>query len=132
MGVGSRSADMSHTQSAVQPTNHFVKALGGGVFAAFWFCFVVVVDMRFGGGSYSVPFYHVQLSNSYSRHNFAKAPPNSNLSGCSPLYQLCNHFVKATVAAVACAGAFYGFVLTLGRPFVSGKIAREVRFVNII
>ena len=50
MGVGSRSADMSHTQSAVQPTNHFVKALAGGVFAAFWFCFVVVVDMRFGGG----------------------------------------------------------------------------------
>ena len=116
---------MSHTQSAVQPTNHFVKALGSGVFAAFWFCFVVVVDMRFGGGSYSVPFYHVQLSNSYSRHNFAKAPPNSDLSGYSPLYELCNHFVKATVAALACAGAFYGFVLTLGRPFVSGEIAGE-------
>ena len=86
---------------------------------------MAVVGIWFGGGSYSVPFYHVQLSNSYSRHNFAKAPPNSNLSGCSPLYQLCNHFVKATGAAVACAGAFYGFVLTLGRPFVSGKIARE-------
>ena len=125
MSVWSGFADMSHTQSAVQPTNYFVKALGGGVFAAFWFRFVVVVDMQFGGGSYFVRFYHVQLSNSYSRHNFAKAPPNSDLSGCSPLYQLCNHFVKATVGAVTCAGAFYGFVLTLGRPIVSGKIARE-------